>query len=243
VGTAAYSFFLGYFWAMDKETPPGIQNLLPANFPTGSIFPFSHQDGASFKLDLSAQNQELSHLDLTNTAAFDAYIQKKIRQAGARAATGGYNEDRVVYSRSSHFSGQELRSIHLGMDIWTEAGTEVFAPVPGIVHSFKDNAGFGDYGPTVVLEHKLTHLTFYTLYGHLSRPSLTLHQPGKVMAAGTLVGWIGPYPENGDWPPHLHFQVITDLMGHWGDFPGVAALSQREKFLGICPDPAFLIRT
>ncbi len=228
---------------MDKELPSGPHDLLPAGFSLVPILPFSLRDGASVKLDLSAQNQDLLHLDLTNTPAFDAYIQEKIRQAGVRVATGGYNEDRVVYSRSSHFSGKELRSIHLGTDIWTEAGTEVFAPVPGRVHSFQDNAGFGDYGPTVILEHKLTHFTFFTLYGHLSRQSLSLHHPGKEVAAGDRVGWIGPWPENGDWPPHLHFQVITGLMGHRGDFPGVAALSQREKFLAICPDPAFLITT
>ncbi|HMB89916.1 MAG TPA: aminotransferase class III-fold pyridoxal phosphate-dependent enzyme, partial [Rhodothermales bacterium] len=37
------------------------------------------------------------------------------------------------------------------------------------------------------------------------------------------------------------FQVITDMLGRKGDFPGVAPPSEREVWLGICPDPNLLV--
>jgi murein DD-endopeptidase MepM/ murein hydrolase activator NlpD len=147
----------------------------------------------------------------------------------------------MIYHRSNHFKGEEPRTIHLGVDIWTEAGTPVFAPLSGKVHSFRDNAGFGDYGPTIILEHLLDDTLFYTLYGHLSRASLAgLHQ-GQLFEKGAVLGEIGPYPENGDWPPHLHFQIITDMLGMEGDFPGVASVSKRNFYLSICPDPMLIL--
>jgi murein DD-endopeptidase MepM/ murein hydrolase activator NlpD len=58
---------------------------------------------------------------------------------------------------------------------------------------------------------------------------------GQRFRAGETVGTIGSYPENGDWPPHLHFQLITDMLGLEGDFPGVVALSQRSRYLFALP--------
>lgn len=193
-------------------------------------------------LDFSATNPDLapdhvSPLDLTNTAVFTDYVFGKLRAAGAEVGIGGYNEHRVIYRRSEHFTGIAPREIHLGIDSWTEAGTPVFAPRDGIVHSFQDNVGFGDYGPTIILQHNLNGKTMYSLYGHLTRTSLEGLYEGKEFRAGEKLAEIGPFPENGDWPPHLHFQLITDLLGRRGDFPGVCSVADREFYLRICPDP------
>src|SRR5690606_14730404 len=101
---------------------------------------------------------------------------------------GGYNEDRIIYKRSSHFQGEEPRSVHLGVDLWTEAGTPVYAPLDAFVHSFADNQGMGNYGPTIILEHRLENHLFYTLYGHLSRKSLLGLSVGKSIKSGEKVG-------------------------------------------------------
>lgn len=193
-------------------------------------------------LDFSATNPELASLDLTNTELFSAYVFGKLRDAGAVVGVGGYNEHRVIYHRSEHFSSHdEPREIHLGIDLWIEAGTPVFAPLPGIVHSFQDNAHFGDYGPTIILEHRFHGNPLYSLYGHLNRASLNGLYEGKAFEANDQIGTIGPYPENGDWPPHLHFQLMTDMLGLRGDFPGVCSQTDRSTFLAICPDPNVLI--
>jgi murein DD-endopeptidase MepM/ murein hydrolase activator NlpD len=207
-----------------------------------SVVPSDLQDSSVLLLDLSPGNTELNQVNLTNTEAFNQYLFAKLARSGAKLAVGGYNEERAIYRRSNHFSGEEPRTIHLGVDLWTFAGTPVYAPLAGRVHSFKDNAGFGDYGPTIVLQHMVAGISFYTLYGHLSRNSLNHLVEGKRVAKGEQIGEIGPYPENGDWPPHLHFQLMTDMQGLKGDFPGVAAKSQREHFLQLCPDPNLLLR-
>src|SRR5678815_566901 len=60
--------------------------------------------------------------------------------------------------------------------------------------------------------------------------------------AGARVGAMGDVRVNGGWPPHLHFQVITDLFGRVGDFPGVARPREREVWLSVSPDPALILR-
>jgi murein DD-endopeptidase MepM/ murein hydrolase activator NlpD len=111
----------------------------------------------------------------------------------------------------------------------------------GVVHSFADNAAFGDYGPTIILQHCLEDQRFYTLYGHLTQESLEGVTQGMRIRGGQQIGSVGSPPTNGDWPPHLHFQIISNMLGLVGDFPGVAARSRRDYFLSLCPDPSVLI--
>lgn len=113
----------------------------------------------------------------------------------------------------------------------------VFAPLPGIVHSYGDNQGKGDYGPTVILEHTLENTKFYTLYGHLDRSSLCEKMEGAMVSAGAQIGIVGTYPENGDYPSHLHFEIVTDMCGKIGDFPGVCAKKEIDTYRLLCPDP------
>lgn len=194
-------------------------------------------------LDFTANNPELAMLDLVDTAKFAEYVFDKIYSAGAKMGIGGYMEKRVIYRRSEHFSNSDeiQRNIHLGIDLWAEAGTQVYAPLAGKVHSFRNNANFGDYGPTIILAHIYENKPLYTLYGHLSLESLEGLYEGKPIEAGEKIAEIGDYPINGDWPPHLHFQVMTDMLGMQGDFPGVCAEEDREKFEKICLNPDFLL--
>lgn len=219
------------------------------------LLPFDFQRDPCLILDFSATNPDLTAdngPDLSDTAAFTDYVFGKLRAAGAVVGVGGYDEHRVIYRRSSHFQQTTEspydgppydgpREIHLGIDLWAEAGTPVFAPVDGTVHSFQDNVGFGDYGPTIILEHTTPTGPLFSLYGHLTRDSLLGLYDGKPFRAGDKLAKIGPYPENGDWPPHLHFQLMTDMWGLRGDFPGVCSLADREKFLRICPNPNTLL--
>ncbi|HRI59846.1 MAG TPA: aminotransferase class III-fold pyridoxal phosphate-dependent enzyme [Saprospiraceae bacterium] len=159
---------------------------------------------------------------------------------------GCYDETRPFYTTDAYEvrgnEGPEWRSVHIGLDIFMPPGTPVFAPLDGVVHSFKDNANDRDYGPTIILEHRVSEsLTFYTLYGHLTRRSLEGLQMGKTVRAGQEFCQIGPMPENGNWSPHLHFQVILDMLGWAGDFPGVAFPEKRAVWKSLCPDPWLLL--
>lgn len=214
------------------------------------LLPFDFRKDPYLLLDFSATNPDLATLDLSDTATFTDYVFGKLRASGAKVGVGGYNEHRVIYRRSEHFATSQEerpydgpREIHLGIDFWVEAGTPVFAPLDGIVHSFQDNAHFGDYGPTIILEHpsSAAFQPRYSLYGHLTRQSLEGLYEGRLFNAGDKLGEVGPYPENGDWPPHLHFQLMTDMLGLKGDFPGVCSLTNRAKYLEICPNPNTLL--
>lgn len=207
------------------------------------IVPFDWQREPFLWLDFSAGNPALSAEELQDTAALSRYLRELFGQAGVRAGVGGYAEHRVLYRYRPHFSQQaHPRELHLGLDLWLPAGTPVMAPLPGQLHSLADNAGYGNYGPTLVLSHTLPGgRPLFSLYGHLSRASLEQQLVGKTFGAGQVLGEIGPPPENGDWPPHLHFQLMTDLLGHYGDFPGVCSLPEKDFYLSICPDPAPLL--
>ncbi len=76
-------------------------------------------------------------------------------------------------SRSDRDATDEHRTIHIGLDLFADAGTPVFAPLAGTIHAFSDNAQPQDYGPVIILRHETDDGTeFFTLYGHLSRESL-----------------------------------------------------------------------
>jgi murein DD-endopeptidase MepM/ murein hydrolase activator NlpD len=164
-------------------------------------------------------------------------------QPGQKPRAGGYNEDRTGYT-SSLFApgGEEPRTVHIGLDVFAPAGTEVFAPLAGHIHSFADNARFEDYGPTIILTHEPEPgVIFHTLYGHLSRESLEGLAEGAPVDAGQRIATLGDRTVNGGWPPHLHFQITLDMLGLKGDFPGVCRRSERERWLALCPDPAPLL--
>lgn len=210
----------------------------------GPVLPLDLNSKAVCRLDFSSNNALLANKNLENTRKFDAFVQQMLQQQYAMVGIGGYLENRIIYRRSGLFSGEILnRTIHLGVDIWAEAGTPVLAPLNGIVHSFQDNAFFGDYGPTIILEHTLENFKFCSLYGHLSRQSLQNLQTGTSFVKGQELGTIGPFPENGDWPPHLHFQVITNMLGLKGDFPGVCSIKDQKTYAQLCPDPNLILQS
>lgn len=197
------------------------------------------------EIDLSAENKALEKIDITSASAFEEYIQGHLQQNQAKVAYGGYMEKRALYRRSAYFSGsnsEETREIHCGMDLWCDAGSKICAPLWGKVHSFKDNQNFGDYGPTIILEHHFQQQIFYTLYGHLSLDSLTNLQKEQTIKAGEVFARLGSAEVNGDYAPHLHFQIIKDLEGRIGDYPGVCTVKDQARFAENCPDPNLLLK-
>ena len=174
------------------------------------------------------------------------WLEQQFAQHDARFAIGLYGEDRDVY-KGPQFrtaASPEARSQHLGVDIFIGADTPLYAPLPGIVFSVVDNAAPYDYGPTVILEHEAgaDGPKFWTLYGHLSRTTLTTISAGQAIVAGQLIGFIGDHDVNGGWSPHLHFQIMTDRLGLSGEFPGVGQPSLWPVWSQIVPDPNLILR-
>ena len=194
-------------------------------------------------LDLSVGSTTLGNNSEWNTPrAFDRRIARMLEDAGATIGVGGYAETRPFYTTDSYRvegnQGAQWRTVHLGLDVWMQAGTPVYAPLDGYVHSVHDNAGDCDYGPTLILRHSPTaELTFYTLYGHLGNDVLTALQIGELVKQGQAIATIGDRPDNGGWPPHLHFQIMLDLWGNTVDFPGVGYPHEAATWLANCPNP------
>ena len=176
-----------------------------------------------------------------------ARVDEQMRTANVRVAVGRYDEPRLIYVAPAFATGpraiDEHRTIHIGLDLFAGAGTPVHAPIDGVVHAFADNAARQDYGPAIVLRHETDDGTeFFTLYGHLSRESLRGLELGRRVRAGEQIATLGAPDVNGGWTPHLHLQVITDLLQLGTDFPGVARPSEREVWCSLCPDPNLLVR-
>lgn len=207
------------------------------------VVPFENGDKLLL-LDFTEKNNELNAEILENTNLFIQYINSKLQSVAARYGIGGYKEHRTIYSRSKVFDsadGGEARRLHLGTDIWGKPYTKVMAPLDGIVHSFAFNNAFGDYGATIILTHNLGGQTSHTLYGHLSLNSIKNIQEGDRIRKGDVFTEFGIPFENGQWPPHLHFQIIVDMEGKEGDYPGVCKYSERERYLANCPDPDLIL--
>ena len=197
-----------------------------------------------FPLDLAVTNEGFKKLGINNAIDFEVYIENYLTENNAKVAFGGYNEIRNLYKRSEIFndSNAEERNIHIGLDLWIKAGTPVLAALDGFVHSFNYNIGVGDYGPTIILEHHLENQKFYTLYGHLSLESIKSIQVGTFFQKGQQLATLGDASVNGDYAPHLHFQIIKEIGEKFGDYPGVCSKNDLDFYLDNCPDPNILLK-
>lgn len=195
-------------------------------------------------LDLSITNEAFKSLNIDNALDFEDYIENYLTENNAKVAYGGYNEVRNLYKRSEIFNdtNTEERNIHIGLDLWIKAGTPVLAAVDGFVHSFNYNTGVGDYGPTIILEHKIEEQKFHTLYGHLSLESISDITIGDFYEKGQQLATLGDASVNGDYAPHLHFQIIKEITNSFGDYPGVCSNKDLTHYLENCPDPNILLK-
>jgi murein DD-endopeptidase MepM/ murein hydrolase activator NlpD len=226
-----HSEFLNFIKQHDFSTLRVIDTSIPINEYT--------------KIDMSIANGDLRKVNIASSKDLEAYINHFLEKENAQIAFGGYLETRGIYQRSSYFNQQtdlkDERNIHLGVDLWIKAGTSVHAAFEGKIHSFQNNTNFGDYGPTIILQHTFQNLTFYTLYGHLSLNSIENIYAGMAIKQGDKIAELGTSDVNGDYPPHLHFQVILDIENSVGDYPGVCSVNQLAFYKENCPDPTIIL--
>lgn len=216
--------------------------LLKNKNTIGKVVDFNPLSDRLFPFDFTAGNTELTDEILNDTLLFSNWTEQKLTAANCRYGIGGYNEHRTIYTRSAHFdTAEEPRRLHLGVDIWGAAGTAVYNFHEAKVHSFQNNDHFGDYGGTIILTYNLDGQVLYALYGHLSVASLAGLEIGQAIGRGQVFAHFGLPEENGNWPPHLHFQLMFDMEGKQGDYPGVCQYSKRDLYLSNCPDPQLIL--
>jgi len=199
-------------------------------------------------LDMSIASTWLGHSTQFNDNEHLSYrlaLLQKENQTSLIA--NGYLEARPIYSTDAYKKegndGPEYRAIHLGVDFWIPELTPLHSVLDGEVVAVHDNNQDKDYGPTVILKHTLpSGEYFYSLYGHLSKSSLSILHVGDLIKANDLIGYIGDSSENGNWAPHLHFQLMLNMLGNTCDFPGVSFPSEVPVWKSICPDPNLLFK-
>lgn len=215
-------------WSTDAALSPII------NFNNKKTIPFDLSVGS---LDLG------NNSNFENIYSFQKTINNLLENNNAEIGIGGYGEVRPFYTTDAYKvegnSGAQWRTVHLGIDVWSTAGTPIYSPLDGEIYAVQNNEGDCNYGPTIIIKHEIINdFIFYTLYGHLTTGSLVGLKKGMPITKGQEIAAIGPPPINGNWPPHLHFQVILNMLGNNGDFPGVAYPHEAEVWKSICPDPA-----
>lgn len=225
-------------------TAEGFQKYVTeGDFSIGKVVDFNTEHDRLLAFDFTAGNEALTPEVVSDTQVFSEWVEEQLVQNGCRYGIGGYNEHRTIYARSTHFdAAEEPRRLHLGVDVWGPAETPVYNFYEAMVHSFKFNDCHGDYGATVILKYDLKGLIFYALYGHLSLSSLSGLVVGQPIAAGAQFASFGIPEENGHWPPHLHFQLIFNMRGLQGDYPGVCRFSERDLYLANSPDPKVILK-
>lgn len=214
------------------------------DFSLSELFP-SIDKKDIYRIDLSVSSkwtghqEEANHLDL-----FQFKIEQLQKEHPEKIIAGGYLEPRSLYTSTAYDKignhGRESRTIHLGIDYWLPANTPVHALFDGEVVTAVNDAGDKEYGGLIILKHLEDGVIFFTLYGHNTVDSVLKHQTGAVIKKGEKIAELGNYPENGNWAPHLHFQILLSTLNYVDDFPGVAYYRQLNVWKSICPDPNLL---
>lgn len=244
---AEYSFRAACGWDAVPHAKQVAQWLKVNGKSTAPILKEDIRNSALRVFDLSVgstflgADPETSSLEVLTEKIFG-----EMKHSGVSVGVGRYDEARLLYTsplfRAGEKATEERRTIHLGIDLFAAAETEVFAPLDGIVEVAADNTAALDYGPVVVLRHETKEgLNFFTLYGHLTKSTLEKLTVGQKIVRGAVFAKIGTASENGGWAPHLHFQIMLDLLELGADFPGVARASECEVWTTLSPDPNLLL--
>jgi 4-aminobutyrate aminotransferase-like enzyme/Ser/Thr protein kinase RdoA (MazF antagonist) len=151
-------------------------------------------------------------------------------------AVGRYGEDRSIYDADT---GSERRTLHHAIDVYAPAGTPVLAPLPGRIAMIGNDTSIDGFGGIIVLEHEPgTPHRFWTFYGHLAPASLADKDIGATVEQGDAIGVLGVPEENGNWPPHVHMQLMTALCFDRAEaIIGLSLRSQWDLWESIFPNP------
>ncbi|MCH2022237.1 MAG: aminotransferase class III-fold pyridoxal phosphate-dependent enzyme [Saprospiraceae bacterium] len=244
---ATYRFRKACGYSVHPEEKEFQNWALTQNRNLNDLFPELDKQKAH-ALDLSVESSFSGHIsDIENIDKMTFRFSQLQKQVPESIIAGGYLEARCFYSTDAYKiesnQGYEYRTIHLGTDFWVPSNTSVAALFDATIFSVFNNENNKDYGPTVILKHEYDKDNFfYTLYGHLNKDCLKNIKEGQKVKAGDIIAKTGEYHENGGWIPHLHFQIILNMLGNTNNFPGVCRPSEMIVWSAVCPDPNLLFR-
>ncbi|WP_239021913.1 aminotransferase class III-fold pyridoxal phosphate-dependent enzyme [Pontimicrobium aquaticum] len=244
---AHYSFRVACGFPAHPDTEKFNNWALKNIFKVSDLFPNASSDDFHH-IDLSVSSTWIGHeKEFNDLDLFQFKIDRLQTKHANKVIAGGYLEPRPIYTSTAYDkvgnNGRESRTIHLGIDFWFHANTPVHALFDGEVVTACNDAGDKEYGGLVILKHCVENFEFFTLYGHNTVESAKKHQLGDIIKKGDKIAELGNYPENGNWAPHLHFQIMMSMLDYEVDFPGVAYFKQLNVWEGLCPDPNLLFKS
>ncbi len=213
-----------------------IENWLLRNaHKSGPVLPVPLDRGSLALLPLGADR------DAGTGRAFREALQSALTLIKG-VAVGRYGEDRSIYDAPAG-DGAERRTIHHAIDLYAPAGTPVLAPLPGRIAMIGNDTSTDGFGGILVLEHESgTPHRFWTFYGHLAPASLADKSVGAAVDQGAALAVLGVPEENGNWPPHLHIQLMTALCFDRAEaIIGLSLRSQWDLWESIFPNPNALL--
>jgi 4-aminobutyrate aminotransferase-like enzyme/Ser/Thr protein kinase RdoA (MazF antagonist) len=216
------------------------------HFRFSNLFPLKRKEELHL-LDLKVSSTWMgSQAEFNDLDLFQFKIDQLQKKQPNKLIAGGYCEPRPLYTASTYDkegnSGPESRTYHLGVDFWLPAETPVQTLFDGEVVTSTNDAGYKEYGGLVILKHLEEGIPFFTLYGHLSVESTIKQKLGTKLKKGDCIGVLGTPEENGNWAPHLHFQLMLSMLDYKIDFPGVTYANQLDVWKSVCPDPNLLFK-
>jgi len=214
-----------------------ISDLLESRENIAPLFPLEILGTPPIRFDLSRHNPALRPFSL---GRLKSYIIDAFDTTTFQWGYGGLGEGRDVDIPKAMLNDSHMEEgVHLGIDLWLPSHTPIFAPMAGtitLVHSDSQS------GVTIITEHRIADTMFHILLRRISRKSIDAYNEGMKVRYGDQIGTVGGEDENPVLPPHIHLQIIADLQNKKGDFPGVAKLSDKEKYLALCPNPEPLLK-
>jgi len=198
-------------------------------------------------LDLSVSSSWIGHKnDFNNIDLFQFKLDQLQKEHPSKIISGGYLEPRALYTSTAYDTignyGKESRAIHLGIDFWLPEKTPVHSLFDGEVVTAVNDIGDKEYGGFIILKHYKDNLEFFSLYGHLIPNTVLQYRIGDHIQKGQKIAELGNRYVNGNWAPHLHFQIMLSVLDYKNDFPGVAFINQIDVWKSICIDPNLLFK-
>lgn len=195
-----------------------------------------------FVLNLGSPEEPLAAASAAQDhAGADRAYAELVREHGFTLGLGPWGERRIIYTApffASVLTEGKRRNLHLGVDLFAPAGTEMFTPLAAKVVAATINPEPQDYGGLILLEHEPEPgLRFWTLWGHLDHASVRERRIGERLAAGAFVARLGGYAENGGWAPHVHLQLSTVPYDDVAIVPGVGEEAFIEVWEDLFPRP------
>jgi murein DD-endopeptidase MepM/ murein hydrolase activator NlpD len=203
--------------------------------------PLFKVDGEPFQIDLSVDNDELAHMDITNQKAFQKQLEA-LMQPRHSWGIGGYLERRDSFLSQYPQMVDQRRFYHLGLDIAVSLDAPLHAPLDAVVVETGYEEGQGNYGGYVILKHDGNFFeTFYSFYGHLNPDIFPV--PGRIVSAGEPFARVGDFHQNGFWYYHTHLQILTrEALEKGYAHKGYCAESDLPFITRLCPDPLPLFK-